>query len=277
MKADKPTPASIERKFRKYLGAVNPYLVLIEIATKEFKLKKETSIKDVAEKHGHYNLHYNHLSLDKLDMFVHLSHLAFIGSRNDLLCEDIINFCSMESFNFNKLGRMDALRKMVSCIHIFNSIDKEHEKQNIKLSLNSNPRDNTIFIDYIGEVDLKIVDYYRKIRNAEIHGGLEEKWEENDNLTELCKNKIEEVYDFRPSEFNDLTSEDVILYSIALQKIAKKLCSKLTGIEYLKSEVLPQLLNNKSNRRNTSITNHLREVYLQSDDIIDRLKSEVAW
>lgn len=147
----------------------------------------------------------------------------------------------------------------------------------IKLSLNSNPRDNTIFIDYIGEVDLKIVDYYRKIRNAEIHGGLEEKWEENDNLTELCKNKIEEVYDFRPSEFNDLTSEDVILYSIALQKIAKKLCSKLTGIEYLKSEVLPQLLNNKSNRRNTSITNHLREVYLQSDDIIDRLKSEVAW
>jgi hypothetical protein len=259
-------PRAIEVNFRKGLGDVNPYIVLVDIAVREFKSNiNQTEIPNYAKKHGHPTLQTSHLDLDKLCNFVHLSHLGFINSRADALCDDILEFDTMYP-NLAKKAKGDKLRKTVSVLYASNLQDK-------KLVENTPEH---VFIDYVGETELKIVDYYRHIRNSEFHGGLS-RWDHKNDLSDDSKDEIKEKYKHTPNDHDKLEPRDVILYSRVWQVIARRLCSKLVNVE---KDILPKLCRKYKGKRKVrkdfAIANTLKREYFLSEKEVDELLQKLT-
>ncbi len=261
-------PRNIEILFRKDLGEVTTYIHFIEISTKEFfeRYPANTATDhihiELAKKYGHRRLQSHHLKPEKFNQFIHLSHLAFINSRADAFCDDVLDFSSMLP-NSKKLSREaegDKLRKTLTVIYASRHNDRNLIRKKIS---------KTIVENYAGKVEVAIVDYYRNIRNSEFHGGLDRS---TSNFSLKFENMIIESYKHRPNLPENLTTRDVILYSQAWQNIAKNVCSNLVDINPIVEQLCRKYKSKTSKRRNNAITNKLEQDYLQSKEKIDILR-----
>lgn len=258
-------PRSIETRFRKELGEVTPYISIVDISAKELISNlSPNKIENISKLYGHKRLSTKHLNLEKTEQFIHLSHLAFISSRADKLCDEVRAY-QKESTNDDSspnLKELDKLRRTIYFLH------------NSKKSQDSTPdnKDNINYSYYTGAIELKIADYFRKLRNLEFHGGVSEK-EDVPTLSEQDIIKIKEIFKHKPNKYNELTTRDVILFSQAWQNIAINLCRNLFDIDDIVKKLCKTYSNQAAARRDNAISSKLRRDYLQSDEEINRIRS----
>ena len=261
----KKVPRNIETKFRKELGDVTPYMCIIDIASKELTSKCQAlEIQQLAKQHGHSRLVVGHLDLTRTMTFVHVSQMAFIDSRADGFCDEVTKF-QRESTNDKSSPNLDRLDKLRKTIYLIAASKAE------KYTLNKD--DENIYKEYAGAIELVITDYYRKIRNIEFHGGINN-CKSHPQLSENDLNEIERTWKHRPNGFNSLTSRDVILYSQSWQKIAVNLCQKLANIDDVLKNLCARYATKTPERRDNAITNTLRQDYLQPEESINRLRNQ---
>lgn len=180
--------------------------------------------------------------------------MAFINSRADRFCDEVREF-QKELTNDKSSPNLDGLDKLRKTIYKVVSSKSNDGEPPDKM-------DQAMYEEYAGAVELKIVDYYRGIRNTEFHGG-------NDgcdtklpfSTEELCK--INDAYKYTPKIFANLTSRDVILYSQAWQNIAVSLCGKLVDIKEVIRKLCLKYSTHLPTRRENAITSTLKQDYLQ--------------
>ena len=157
-------PGRIESQFRHELGAINPYLCLVDsaveffLAETEAKQDKAKFLRIIAGKYEHHHLYTEHLAMNDLRRFVHLAHIALINSKAEAACKRIQKIKMMLNESKN-IAEGDFLRKTIAIVY-------SSKKGDDRLAKNV---ENKIFEDYVGKTELKIIDYFRIIRNSEFH------------------------------------------------------------------------------------------------------------
>jgi len=255
------TPAKIEQGFRKTLGAINPYMCLVDVAVKE--MIKNCNKKDIriqAKEHGYPNIITEHINLSSLSQLVHISHLIYIQSKAEEATRQIL---SLSRADKSKCKQGSFFDKAICGIHC-----KKDSSYNPP-----SPWNNQLTQNYLGIEETLIVDYYRLMRNYTIHGAKDSS-EMNDYFNEKFNednlNKIKNKFGFTPNTVNNLTENDVYLASIAWQSCIKKLSKKCINI---KEDIMPSLLKkykkHTKKRKQSSIINTLKIEYLLSDKEIE--------
>jgi len=261
------TPAKIERDFRKMLGAVNPYMCLVDVAVKELiKNYKKQDIHIQAKEHGYPNIITEHINLSSLSQLVHLSHLIYIQSKAEETTKKILN---LSRANKSKCTKGSFLDKAICGIHC-----KKNPSYTPPLG------NNQLTKNYLGIEETLIVDYYRLIRNHIAHGDKGSSKINtyfSENFNEDILNKIKNKFGFTPNTVNNLTENDVYLASISWQSCIKKLSKQCINI---KEDIMPDLLKkykkHTKKRKQSSIRNTLKIEYLLSDkEIKDIITSMV--
>lgn len=257
-------PRSIETKFRKLLGGINPYLVLIDVGVKELLCENDIDrIEELSKKYKNTKLKVAHLELDKTQYFVTLSHISFLYSCLESFLKDYIKLSKKiyeDERSFNIDG-VDVLRRAIHHAHV-NKINGKasHPKLNDK-ELSA----------YINDLDLKLLDYFRLIRNINAHSRDETNlW--GRQFTEFDLNKMAERYKHKVNKENELTIRDVILYSQVCQQVAHDICKNMLDIEKVVKSLCTKHKNLINPRKDNTITKTLINNYLQDKDEVDRLR-----
>jgi len=282
------TPRDIETKFRQSLGAIGPLMCLAEIASKELMNMDTNDLHKLVKEYEHNKLKISHIELSDVSLYVNLAHIAYINSRADHFCDEVTKFNKKEIDRKNKkdkeeqkktkkntkekknneqsynIDSIDFLRKSVFLVHARNN----------KLKKSTTKLDEDVYVEYLGQEELWIIDYYRKLRNIEFHGGVSGN-EPPLTLDEDQKQRIYKKYKFSPSDFMNLSVRDVILYSQAWQAVAVLLCSKIVEID---GDLLDRLRKKYKNpnieRRNNALRQKLKQDYLQSDAVVSKLETQ---
>ena len=258
-------PRRIESQFRHELGAINPYLCLVDSAVEFFleetegKPDKAKFLRIIAEKYGHHHLYTERLDTNALRKFVHLAHIALINSKAEAACKRIQKIKMMLNEAKN-IAEGDFLRKTIAIVY-------SSKKEDYRLAKNV---EHKIFEDYIGKTELEIIDYFRIIRNTEFHSskdGSLNKLLEIYNSTD--QNLLEKVYKSRLNKPEEINSKDVLLLSKVWQESIKKICGKCLNMEKVYEE-LKSLYKGISNdkRRKNKIMQSLKQDFLQTDEEI---------
>lgn len=259
------TPRDIETSFRKSLGAIGPLMCVADIATHELVNKRsDDELSKLTKKYKHKRLNLSQIDLGDVALYVNLAHIAYINSRAESFCADVVRYSKenskvSESFNIDSV---DFLRRSVFLVYARNNGLK---KTTTSLA-------ESIYIDFVGENELLVIDYYRRLRNVEFHGGVD--GEAVPPLDQQQIDAIRTIYNFSPNKFSKLSIRDVILYSQAWQTAAKRLCSKVVKIDNdLLGKILCKYVNDDDVRRRNALRQKLKQDYLQSDDVINILES----
>lgn len=258
------TPRELEKSFRKTLGYINPLMCVADIATQELLNKNNPlEINEISKKYKHKRLNIEKLDLADVSLYVNISHIAFINSRAEAFTQQASKFVKKNTRNSKSYNtdQLDFLRKAIFQIHARNN----------NLSESINDLKEIEYESYAGKVELEIIDFYRKIRNIELHGGSESN---PSSLSEESIKFIRSKYRYEPNNINSLNIRDVILLSQAWQTVAVNLCSKLVVIDNNFLSLLKKKHNGTNQiRRNTAIRNTLAQDFLQPEDIINTLES----
>ncbi len=257
------SPRDIEVKFKHTLGAIGPLMCVADIASNELiNGSKNDDISKLSRKYKHRNLNLEKVDLANVSLYVNLAHIAYINSRAEMFCDDVIDFIkehtgNSESYNMDS---MDFLRKCIFHVHA----RKNNLPNNVKKP------SEIEFASYSGNVELLVIDYFRKLRNVEFHGGIDESIPIGVEDNKLIFKKFGHYL----RAFHEIEVRDVILYSMAWQSAAKNICCKLVDIdnEFLE-RVKRKYSNSSPERLNNAIRQKLIHDYLQPANIVDILES----
>ncbi|TBT23608.1 hypothetical protein D5E80_25200 [Vibrio parahaemolyticus] len=256
------TPRDVEVRFKNSLGAIGPLMCVADIAANELVSNNDNQqVTSLSRAYNHKNLNLEKVDLSVVSLYVNLAHVAYINSRAELFCDNSVEFIKEHTGNSNSynIDSIDFLRKAVFQIHVRkHGIDKKVRKL-----------DESIYLEYIGKEELTVIDYFRKMRNVEFHGGVQGASPVGQDENEL----IYKRFKHRLNPFHEIAVRDVILYSQAWQSAAKNICSNLVDID---NELLGKLLTRYSNysdeRKNNAIAQKLEHDYLQPKYVVNTLK-----
>jgi hypothetical protein len=256
-------PREIEVKFKHALGAIGPLMCVADIASNELiNCSSNQEISALSKKYNHRNLNLEKVKLASVGLYINLAHIAYINSRAELFCEDVIGFIKEHTGNKESysIDSVDFFRKSIFQIHA--------RKNNIHKQTKSLSESD--YVSYSGKEELLVIDYFRKLRNIEFHGGVEKSTpidaEKNENIFNRFKHRL--------VAFDQITIRDVILYSMAWQSAAKNICGKLVDIDddFL-VKIKKKYSNDDQDRINNAMRQKLSHDYLQPADIIDILEN----
>ncbi|KAE9635719.1 hypothetical protein [Aeromonas veronii] len=256
------SPRDIEVKFKRSLGVIGPLMCVADMASKEL-INKTTNddMSKLLKRYNHRNLNLKKVDLSNVRLYVNLAHIAYINSRAEMFCEDVVEFIKVHtgnSENYN-METLDFLRKCIFHVHA----RKKHLPKNTK-----KPSENELF-SYSGKEELLVIDYFRKLRNSEFHGGVEDIISVDEEDNELIFKK----FGRHLCDFHQIDIRDVILYSMAWQSAAKKICSKLVNIDAkFLDDLKRRYVNLSPERLNNAMRQKLTHDYLQSADLVDILE-----
>lgn len=259
-------PGIIERQFRHELGAINPYLCLVDSAVEFFleeteaKSDKAKFLRIIAGKYGHHHLYTEHLCINDLRKFVYLAHIALINSKAEAACKRIQKIKMMLKESKNSLTG-DCLRKTITIVYFSKEGHHELEKK----------VEDKIAEDYVGKTEFRVIDYFRLIRNNEFHPS-----KKDENLNNILKiyNSIDQdflrkVYQSKLNKPEEINSKDVLLLSKVWQKSIKEICRKCLNMEKVYEELKLQHKGiSKEERRKNKIIQSLKQDFLQTDEDI---------
>jgi hypothetical protein len=254
----------METKLRKELGDVIPHMSIVDIATRELFSHDLAKIEQIAKRYKHSRLSISHLPKAMTMRFVFLSQIAFIASKADAFCDDVREFIKQNTTTAPSpnLEGLDNLRKAIYLL----DLTKADWPQGTKKK-----DDESLYNRYVDSLDLAVVDYYRKIRNIQFHGGLSQK-EAHPILSEEAASNIKKKYNYRPNHLTNLTARDAILFSRSWQSIAVSVCRNLVDIDVVVENLCKKYARLQHDRRDNAITNALRQDYLQTEDNITILR-----
>lgn len=248
------TPGAIFTNLKKELGAINPYMAIVDSSVKIFleASKQSTNppgfISAKAKSLGYGTLYLDQLELENSKQFVYLSHIAFMNSKAEIACERIRKQPLVAKPTINVEG--DFLRKAVRVIHSSRKGTGEVCNDDMAMSR------------FIDASDVAVIDYYRKMRNINFHGGNSE---DKDKFVEAYASTVKAKYGWLPSPFKCLKSQDMILLSKVWQRVIRDLCEKSLDPE---RDVLPLVVKRYSGVTGERMVNGAMKL-LQQEYLLD--------
>lgn len=269
-------PGEIERKFRHDMGRINPYLSLVDTAVSSLldqsgdssnTIDRAKFLRKVANQYGHTRLYPEHLDLENLKKFVHLSHIAFINSQGESFCKKVQKMPVMLKEARN-IAKGDFLRKTLAIVDASKQGDG-----NIAETV-----EESLFVNYIGELQLKVIDYFRLVRNTQFHHSDNKQM---DNVSMAFKlidqDLLKKEYGFALSKPEEIKFEDVLVLSKTWQTTVKRICQKCIN---LKRDVYDALRSSckglDEDRCRNKIIQKLKRDYLQDDVQISTILTDMV-
>lgn len=206
--------------------------------------------------------------------FVHLSHITFINSKAESACKRVqkIIWTDQEKDlrkEVTSYMKGDFYRKTILQIHC-----RKEENDSFAKKEEGNKDNEKIFADYLGYTELKILDYFREIRNITLHNS-----KNNQKLMKIFNtidlDLLYEKYNLQLNIPEKLAFTDVLLLSKVWQKSIRSICHKCLSSsdihEYLKQRY--KGVSNKERQKN-GIRQTLKQNYLQTEEEIDIIMAD---
>ncbi|BCO11387.1 hypothetical protein GEOBRER4_n2076 [Citrifermentans bremense] len=263
-------PVEMFRSFKKQLGEINSHLCIVDVALQDFVLDHAHSedsrafIRQRALAHGHRRLGTDKLDLEFALGLAYTSQIALLLSRLEQLCH-FVQKHGMINPKFKELMEGDFLRRTLWLI----ASSRKGEKV-------ASPLPEEIAISYITPLDLAIFDFYRKIRNSELHAA------NNRDLTELrskidmdrCRSELGHA----PTPQGDLSFKDVLVVSKTCQRIGRNVCRAVADPN---RDIIPELKrrfgSHPVERRQNAARSLITHAYLLDEADVGLILSELAW
>jgi hypothetical protein len=273
-----PLPGQLEMEFRRSLGRHNLHLNMLELSAQTFAdtLSKHPSeasyVRDCAKKRGFHSL-YPNTSFASARTYLVYSHIAYVFSAGDMLCDRI-----------RSTGSIKALKK--DDVALFNQIDKgDFVRKTLALTvLASMPPERRHADAVIVQVEkiqalesFALVNYYRLIRNEELHAAGESDRRTVDARGALPEERIKTVYGMMPAPLGQLSYRDALLCSKAWQSVSKWLCRHMLSEAESQATIRERFGRLEAQRRNAAVRRFLELELLYSKNDIDATVSALGW
>ncbi|WP_018150851.1 hypothetical protein [Leeia oryzae] len=229
-------------------------------------------LRECAKKLGFHSL-YPDASFVDAKMYLVYSHLAYVFSAGDQLCERVrstqfIKKLKGETAFFHDIDKGDFVTKTLA-LTVLASMpvnDRSVEKVNTKVEqLQNTP-------------SFALVNYYRLIRNEELHAsGDIDRNRTEEAMGKLPLDKIKKQYQMSPSLVDKLTSYDALLCSKAWQDVAKWFCGHMLGEHEVKSILIKRFGNLKGDRRTVAAKNFMKLELLYSASQVNDIMTVLNW
>lgn len=273
-----PLPGQLEREFRRSLGRHNLHLNMLDVSAQTFAdtLSKQPSearyIRECAKKLGFHSL-YPDASFAGARTYLVYSHIAYVYSAGDMLCDRI-----------RSTGSMKALKKGDTAL--FNEIDKgDFVRKTIALTvlatMSPERRDADAVIAQVEQMQtldsFALVNYYRLIRNEELHAAGDSERRTAAARDALPAEQIKARYGTVPAPAGQLSSRDALLCSKAWQSVAKWLCRHMLNSAEGQAIIKERFGRLDARRRDAAARKFMKLELLYSQDDIDATMSALRW
>lgn len=230
----RPYPHDIDKDFRSELGRINPLFCLLDVATARFASEITSArhpagfIRTEAKRFDHHRLYTDGIKFTDSRRFLFVSHIAFLLTCAEASCRRLQRHPLVNKNELNQ-NEGDFVRRTVRIVLL--TASGEHVPNPVALSDVQN---------LIGEGTFATVDYYRLVRNAELHArSIDEKDRSPEEAhRSLPSDIIFKQYKRRPSAPSAINFHDVLLCSLALQDMVRRLSAGFLGVE---RHVVPHL------------------------------------
>lgn len=277
--SDDLLPGKLEMQFRRSLGRHNLHLNMLEISTQAFAdtISKQASepgyIRDCAKKMGFHSL-YPDASFASARVYLVYSHIAYVFSAGDLLCDRIRSTDSMKAFKradaalFNEIDKGDFVRKTLALA--------------VLASMPPESRDAEAVISQVEQIQtlesFALVNYYRLIRNEELHAAGEPESRTTAAWDALPEARIKARYGMMPTAPTEqLSSRDALLCSKAWQGVAQWLCRHMLNDAEGQASIKKRFGRLQVERRDAAARKFLNLELLYSQQDIDATMSTIHW
>lgn len=274
-----PLPRTLELQFRRLLGRHNSHLNMLDVSAQTFAdlASKEAServyLRDRAKALGFHSL-YPYGSFASARTYLVYSHIAYVCSAGDMLCERIRSTKSMRALKnadmklFNAIDDGDFVTKTVA-LAVLATMDPDLWSEHaVRLNV-----ERTRSLE-----SFALVNYFRLIRNEEFHATDETKSKVAAAWSALPKDRIETRYKTMPTAPNqDASSCDALLCSKAWQDVAKWLCRHMLGSAEVQVIIKQRFRKLEERRRDIAARKFLKLELLYSEEDIDATMSAVKW
>ena len=275
-----PLPGEIENAFRKNLGRHNLHLNLLEIAIRSFEEAVRENgdepgyVRKQAKMFGFHSLHPEAVTLKAAHSNLIASHIAYITSAGDLMCQTVRSNPHIKTLKgqyqvlFNQIDKGDFVRKTVALAVFASSSHEERKLERIKAR--------------VGQVSqmpcFALVDYYRLIRNDELHAAGKVDADSEDAIRLPDMSVIGNAYGFKPKTSKELTAADALVCSKAWQGVATWLCrNMLNEADHHMPELKRRFGHLAGERRKTGARNFMMQAFLFSKEDAARMLESLGW
>lgn len=270
-------PGQLEKEFRRSLGRHNLHFNMLEVSVQTFAetLSKQSSeavyIRDRAKKMGFHSL-YPDASFASARSYLMYSHIAYVFSAGDMLCERIRSARSMKLLKgntafFNEIDKGDFVRKTLA-LTVLATLSPECRNAD---AVNAK-------VEKIQTTEsFALVNYFRIIRNEELHAAGESGRRVAAARDALPEALINARYGAMPALAGQLDARDALLCSKAWQGVAECLCRNMLNDTDAKSILKNRFGRLKVERREAAARKFMELELLYSQDDINTALSVLGW
>ncbi len=270
-------PGQLELDFRRSLGRHNLYLNMLDVSAKIFAdtLAKQPSeeryIRECAKKLGFHSL-YPDASFASARMYLVYSHIAYVFSAGDLLCDRIRSARSIKALKsntsfFNEIDKGDFVKKTLALTVLATMSPESRNADAVNMQ-----------VEHVQKLEsFALVNYYRLIRNEELHAAGEFDRKAATEMDALPADRIQAQYGAMPSSAGEITSRDALLCSKAWQDIAKWLCRHMLSDAEGQAILTKRFGRLEATRRTAAAKKFMKLELLYSQDEIDATMTALHW
>ena len=273
-----PLPGQLEREFRRSLGRHNMHLNMLDMSAQTFAdtLSEQPSeaeyLRECAKNLGFHSL-YPDASFASARSYLIYSHIAYVFSAGDMLCDRIRSTASMKAVKksdaalFNEIDNGDFVRKTLALT--------------VLATMSPETRNSAAVIAQVEQIQLlesfALVNYYRLIRNEELHAANESDRKSAAARATLSEERIKVQYGIIPGAAGKLSSRDALLCSKAWQRVAKWLCRHMLNDADAQAIIKERFGRLEPKRRAAAALKFMGLELLYSSDEINATISALRW
>lgn len=271
-------PGQLEREFRRSLGRHNMHLNMLDMSAQTFAdtLAEQSSeagyLRECAKKLGFHSLYPDVLFASARSYLIY-SHIAYVFSAGDMLCDRIRSTASMKALKksdaalFNEINNGDFVRKTLALT--------------VLATMSPESRSAAAVVAQVERIQalesFALVNYYRLIRNEELHAAGESDRRSDAAREALSEERIKAQYGTMPAPADSLRSRDALLCSKAWQSVAKWLCRHMLNDAEAQAIVKKRFGRLEPKRRDAAALKFMTLELLYSGDEINATISALRW
>lgn len=273
-----PLPGHLEREFRLALGKHNVHLNMLDMVAQSFAITlskqpdQSAYIRACAKQMGFHSL-YPNTSFANAHRYLLYSHIAYVMSAGDMLCKRIRSTNSMKALKssnaeiYKELDEGDFVTKTVVLA--------------VLAQMSSEKRTVTAIKEEAKRIQalpaFSLVNYYRLVRNEELHAAGDTERKATDLLTALPAEDIIAQFKTMPQPISKISSQDALLCSKAWQSVAKWLCRRMVSDVEGEAILKKRFGNLDVDRRKIAAQRFMQLDLLYSQSEIDGTIIELKW